>query len=92
MVSCARSARVRLQLAKVETTGSVAEKRLLEEVKSQNPHATRAEWALIFTVRRCQSALAAHLWTLGHESMGRDVRLHCPDTAATRLWRCTFGA
>jgi hypothetical protein len=41
------------RLAKIETTGSVAEKRLLEAVKSQNPHATRAELAHIFTVRRC---------------------------------------
>ena len=53
LVACARSARVRLQLARIETTGSVAEKRLLEAVKSQNPHATRAELAHIFTVRRC---------------------------------------
>ena len=53
MVACCTTARVRLQLAKVETTGSVAEKRLLEAVKSQNPHATRAELAHIFTVRRC---------------------------------------
>jgi hypothetical protein len=44
---------VRLQVARIETTGSVAEKRLLEAVKSQNPHATLAELALIFTVRRC---------------------------------------
>jgi hypothetical protein len=42
-----------LQLAQIEKTGSVAEKRLLEAVKLQNPHGTCAEWALIFTVRRC---------------------------------------
>jgi len=63
-----------------ETTGSdagsVAEQRLLEVVKSQNPLATRLQLALIFTVRRANRlSPLTHFWTLGRVCMGRDVRL-----------------
>ena len=71
-----------------ETTGSVAEQRLLEVVKSQNPLATRPQLALIFTVRRANRlSPLTQFWTLGRVSMGRDVRLRI-NTRAHGLHAC----